>query len=136
MKTHTPYILSALCLIFLISSCGQKYTGGPVVLDSGKKWTANAETTQGINQMIMLMDAFEANDDSEAYTTLAERLSNEFDMIFKNCTMTGEAHVQLHNYLFPMKDMFATLKSKELDTQKAGFDTLKTYLLTYPDYFQ
>lgn len=136
MKTNASGLLSALFVILILSSCGEKHTSGPVVLDNGNKWTANAETTQGINQMIMLMDNFEAKEDSKAYTTLAEKLSGEFDLIFKNCTMQGEAHVQLHNYLLPMKDMFATLKSKELDQQKAGFDSLKSYLLTYPDYFQ
>lgn len=136
MKTITPGILTVLCAFFLFASCGHKHTASEIVLDNGNPWTANAETTQGINQMIILMDAFEAKDDSKAYTSLEEGLSNEFDLIFKNCTMQGEAHVQLHNYLFPMKDMFATLKSKELDKQKAGFETLKAYLLTYPDYFQ
>lgn len=134
--TKTLGIFSTLMVVFLAISCGQKHTASEIVLDEGKPWIANPETTVGINNMLMLMDTFKGSDDHKAYKDLASNLSDEFQMIFKNCTMEGEAHNQLHNYLLPMKDMFDGLESKEISVQKQSFETLKAHLISYPNYFQ
>ncbi len=129
-------IFSSFALALLLFSCGHKHTATEITLDNGSKWTANPETTIGINNMIGLMDAFKAKEDTEAYKSLASSLGDEFQLIFKNCTMEGEAHNQLHNFLLPMKDLFDGFKSKELSVQKETFDKLKAYLMSYPEYFQ
>ena len=134
--TKTLGIFSSLLIVFMTISCGHKHTASEIVLDNGKPWIANPETTKGINNMILLMDAFKDSDDRKAYKNLASNLSDEFQMIFKNCTMEGEAHNQLHNYLLPMKDLFDGLNSTEVSVQKQSFETLKAHLMAYPNYFQ
>ncbi|MBK7618062.1 MAG: hypothetical protein IPJ10_01800 [Flavobacteriales bacterium] len=101
-----------------------------VTLDNGKRWIANAETTEGIAKMSALITNYDpATGDPKA---LKAGLEEEFALIFERCTMTGESHNQLHNYLLPlhqdMSDIDLT-KSEELDL-------LKAYLGTYKNYFE
>lgn len=101
-----------------------------VVLDNGKRWIANAETTEGIANMSGMIDEYDRTTGDPK--TLKAGLEEEFALIFERCTMTGESHDQLHNYLLPlhqeMSDMDLT-KSEELDL-------LKAYLGTYKNYFE
>jgi hypothetical protein len=60
---------------------------------------------------------------------LKDSLQVEFKTIFQKCTMKGEAHDQLHNFLIPVK--------KELDQLSVeNIDELTKYLKTYSNYFQ
>lgn len=99
-----------------------------VQLDNGKKWQANLETTQGIRNMQSLLGG--ATDNT---AELSAQLENEFNLIFKNCTMTGEAHEQLHNYLLPMKDQLKQLKDSNTKAQR---EEIQAYLKTYDNYFE
>jgi hypothetical protein len=72
-----------------------------VSLNEGQLWEANAETTQGIKNMQQLITDYST--ESGNSEELISNLKAEFSMIFKKCTMTGEAHEQLHNYLIPLK---------------------------------
>ncbi len=103
-----------------------------VLLDNGKKWKANTETVAGINEMSSLvMGGITGKLNAvEIYDTL----QFTFKSIFDKCTMTGESHNQLHNYLIPLKDDLTKLK-----TSKTNIATLKEmhkYLLTFKKYFE
>lgn len=107
-----------------------------VTLDDGKKWITNAETTQGINTMIALVNNLPANASIDDYDKLRVKLDSEFNMILQKCTMTGEAHNQLHNYLLPMKELFEKLNSQDIEVCKSSFNILKKQLNEYQVYFQ
>ncbi len=109
---------------------------GTVTLNNGKLWQANPETTSGINNMKKRMQAFTDNDKVEAYTTLKEGLEADFTELFEKCTMKGEAHNQLHNYLFPFIDLFDGLASSDIETCKRSFKELKAHLEGYSRYFE
>jgi hypothetical protein len=64
---------------------------------------------------------------------LKSSLENEFQMIFQKCTMKGEAHEQLHNYLLPLKEKLNGINSP-LDTAK--INEIKIYLSEYQNYFK
>lgn len=103
-----------------------------ILLDNGKKWKANTETVAGINEMSSLvMGGITGKLNAvEIYDTL----QFTFKSIFDKCTMTGESHNQLHNYLIPLKDDLTKLK-----TSKTNIATLKEmhkYLLTFKKYFE
>lgn len=98
-----------------------------VKLDNGKRWVANAETTEGIKNMMNFIYDFEA--EVQTYEQLQEDLQNEFRMIFKKCTMTGEAHDQLHNYLIPLKEKIEKVSEENLSE-------IQDYLNTYKNYFR
>ena len=150
MKIKTA---SLLVLIISLASCSNTTTDKKVEttkeeknetvhpknelsLDNGKRWVANPETTEGINAMIQLMDSFSEQDNAASYKALSDSLESEFTLIFKRCTMKGEAHNQLHNFLFPMKAKFKDLASTDLAECKMTFDELKTHLAAYSSYFE
>ena len=101
-----------------------------VMLDNGKLWVANPETTEGIKNMQKII----AERKQEATgAVLKEALENEFQMIFEKCTMKGEAHNQLHNYLVPLK-----MKLNQLDgtNDEQVISEIDAYLKEYSNYFQ
>ncbi|MFZ1332305.1 MAG: hypothetical protein WAR83_08950 [Flavobacteriales bacterium] len=101
-----------------------------VTLDIGQRWKANPETTSGIASMIALIDK-QAVTPMEA-PALKTALEEEFGLIFERCTMTGEAHEQLHNYLIPIHQSFSGFDA----SNEAQLAEMKTYLGTYGDYFE
>ena len=107
-----------------------------VNLDNGKRWIANRETTEGINAMIQLMKSFTDSENIDSYQVLADSLNSEFNTILKKCTMKGESHDQLHNYLFPMKEKFEKLSSNDLNETKNAFEDLKIHVSLYKEYFE
>lgn len=104
---------------------------GPVTLDNGKKWKANPETLTGINKMIQLTQDGLANKMSAA--TLKGSLETEFQTIFDKCTMTGEAHNQLHHFLIPLKGLLEKINTNAENT--IVLTEMKTYLDTFKNYF-
>jgi|JI7StandDraft_1071085.scaffolds.fasta_scaffold03081_8 hypothetical protein len=103
-----------------------------VQLDNGKKWIANAETTEGVMNLIALLEAQLDNPTSDI-KSLRESIMAEFTGIFQKCTMKGESHNQLHNFLLPLKEM---LEKLEEHSEKQDLEEIKSYLHTYKNYFE
>lgn len=103
-----------------------------VALNNGAKWQANPETTMGIQNMQTLVNEY-INKASPENKLLAENLEKEFSTIFQKCTMTGEAHNQLHNYLLPLKEKIEKLKE---DANMDYVKNIHSYLEEYKNYFQ
>jgi len=111
-------------------------TGMELSLNEGKLWKANVETTVGVKNMIDLLKNFKEKDNLASYGKLTESLKQEFAMIFEKCTMKGEAHNQLHNFLIPIKDLFKGLASEDINTCKESFNKLNTHLVVYKSFFE
>ena len=107
-----------------------------IQLNDGKLWLANPETTRGILNMQQLLNTFSGEDSLEAYAALKSNLEKEFGTIITECTMEGESHNQLHNFLVPMKDLFNDLGSSDLTTCKKSFKVLEKHLNSYSSYFE
>lgn len=107
-----------------------------LVLDNGKRWLANPETTEGIRNMTKLMQTHNSSETVDSYKTLATALDLEFNTIFKKCTMKGEAHNQLHNYHMPMIDMVKKLSGDDVELSQTVFDSMKKHLRVYENYFE
>ncbi len=111
---------------------GNEHEGqaGAVQLNNGQPWAANVETTDGVNSMLALVKSY---DPTSADTLLKSELVAEFNGIFAKCTMTGQAHEQLHNYLSPVHGMLDKLSAKP---SAADLSELRAYLGTYGNYFR
>ena len=83
-----------------------------------------------------LVNRFTGNENINAYHDLRSELEKEFNTIIEKCSMKGEAHEQLHNYLLPMQPMFDSLGSNKIETCKTGFVQIKNHLAEYSNYFQ
>ncbi|MFK5957286.1 MAG: hypothetical protein QM495_00285 [Lutibacter sp.] len=110
--------------------------GGEIQLNEGKLWLANYETTKGVLNMQKLLNTFSGGESLEAYATLKSDLEKEFGTIITECTMKGESHNQLHNFLVPLKELFNGLGSSDLATCKKSFETLNKHLAAYSTYFE
>ncbi|MBL7908009.1 MAG: hypothetical protein JNK36_06060 [Bacteroidia bacterium] len=107
-------------------------TAGKVQLDNGKKWKANAETITGISNMSSLVQNGIAGKIDAV--KLYDSLQVEFKTIFDKCTMTGESHNQLHNYLLPLKGQLDKLKAGNLEIEI--LEEIQEHLLTFKNYFE
>ncbi|HSQ47922.1 MAG TPA: hypothetical protein VLM44_13505 [Lutibacter sp.] len=148
------FLIIALLATILVVSCNNEKTKkqeiatpvqteeetheseGVLKLNNGDLWMANAETTEGIEKMTQLIANFTESENMEAYAELKITLETEFGTIISKCTMTGEAHDQLHNYLLPMKPLFKDLAAEDLETRKAGLEKLTKHLSEYSAYFK
>ncbi len=135
-----PFFL-LLALPFLLQSCGGHGHDGsdipPLVLDNGQPWQANPETTSGIAYMQAILAKYDGKiADDTSRESLQEELEATFQGIFKACTMTGESHNQLHNYLLPMKPLFEKIGEGTATESEAAIRQLKQHLTTYQTYFQ
>ena len=107
-----------------------------ITLNNGELWQANPETTEGILKMKERINSFNDFEKKEAYASLKEGLETDFTELFQKCTMKGEAHIQLHNYLFPFIDLFDSLDSSDIETCKKSFKELNSHLNDYYSYFE
>ena len=134
-------------LILLLVACNKNNSSGieasnhevhatTVALNSGQKWNANPETTEGIAVMLSLFKTLPEKPTVEDYKNLKTELDKEFDMILQKCTMTGEANNQLHNYLLPLKERMEKLASNTIDEAKVASNDIQKYLGEYYSYFQ
>lgn len=132
--------LMLLFMLALLSACGDSHHHGDapaVQLDNGKRWKANPETTSGIAEMQVILANYEGRTgDAEARKAMRKELEAAFQNIFKQCTMKGEAHEQLHNYLLPMKGMFEKLESQTAGENEQALQQLKKHLAAYQTYFE
>ena len=139
MKIHQT-IFWTLALLFSLTSCNNQNNKVPLERGSTPAnsmiWEANPETTSGINNMKVLIASFDIDTGTEEFSELKKGLEYEFKMIFENCTMKGEAHEHLHDYLFPMKDLFNGLVSSNLNSCKESFKKLDNHLSEYDKIFK
>ena len=102
-----------------------------ITLTNNKPWTANIETTQGIANMLTLVQNF-----SSDYALLHSSLGNEFQTLFLKCSMTGEAHNQLHNYLIPMVAFFEDIAKDDEVVSALAVEKLELHLRAYSLFFE
>jgi len=122
---------------FMVIACSDhenhtKHAVTNVVLNDGFKWEANEDTTIGIKNMKAIVDNY-LNTNNNSHEHLKQQLQEEFAMIFKKCTMKGEAHNQLHNFLLPLKNQIGNINST---TTHQKLETMAKYLSEYDKYFK
>ena len=104
-------------------------------LNEGKKWIVNPETADGVQNMVSIVGNFESGGAKSAYVQLFDTLDTEFRLIFKNCTMEGKGHDQLHLYLLPLRGAFNRLKSDEAKIRDEAVASIREQLGLFPQYF-
>ena len=117
--------------IGIIAEAPQQPQTPVVSLDNGKRWKANPETTEGIANMRALIEKYPES--GQTKLQLKDALEAEFQMIFQKCTMTGESHEQLHNYLMPLHKMLNAMSEKSTD---AEITAMHDHLRKYGEYFE
>lgn len=105
-------------------------------LNNGEKWIANEETTKGVRNMQTHMADYTQLNEPEECKRLQSALQEEFNYIISKCTMKGEAHDQLHNFLIVIQENLKGLASKDLDRCKESYEKIDAQLAVYDAYFK
>jgi len=131
-STQQSVTSDALQKIPLATNESEDEVAGNLVLNNANKWQANPETIEGIRKMQNLVDDYLANTNTNKVKVLGENLEAEISDILEKCTMTGDAHAQLHNYLLPLREKIERLKDNH---DIANVKVVKTYLTEFDKYF-
>ena len=80
-----------------------------IVLDNGKKWVVVPEMMAFIKNIENAVNEFSKKDKPtfEEYQTLSKGITKNLEDLTANCTMTGQAHDELHKWLVPFLDLSA-----------------------------
>jgi hypothetical protein len=106
-------------------------------LNEGDKWSSDDATNNAIAKMITLANEEIEKGNVALYQKLGKNLSAEMKGLFKVCTMKGNAHDQLHNFILPLVKKFRDLENVE-DEDKALLqqEKITQYLNKYYTYFK
>lgn len=107
-----------------------------IALNGSEKWDANPETTEGVENMLDLIENSETST-LEEYHQLGSKLNDEKNYIIKECTMEGPSHDNLHVFLHPLIDKVdALLETQSATEAEEIVQSMKTNLQKYYDYFK
>ena len=107
-----------------------------IELNNGEKWTVDANMLTHIRTMENDVISF-AKVEQKDYKVLSEKLQASIDLLTSNCTMTGQAHDELHKWLLPYIDLVKEL-SEAINEAEAlqQFENIQTSFTTFNQYFQ
>lgn len=109
-------------------------TGSELTLNDGKKWHADSLTVSHVHEMARI-----ASQPISAELTMIEmsrQLKAEFNEIFKDCSMTGPAHDQLHNFLLQVKPRLKAIKNADTEEASKAHAELQEVLASFDAYFE
>lgn len=107
-----------------------------ISLNNGEKWFVNEEMKPFILEAENILTEY-INNNLSNYKILAEQLKEKNLGLIKNCTMKGESHDELHNWLHPHIDLIKKLEQEEdAGNALSIVKELATSFETYHQYFQ
>ena len=90
LKKSISYVFIVMCpLLFIscLSNSDSQAEGKEDVKKNMVKWKVNEETNQGIQNMMNMINNFHQTDDISSFKKLEKDLSDEYRLIFKNCSL-------------------------------------------------
>lgn len=98
-----------------------------ISLDDGQKWVMDDHTRSTFKTMSERINA------GGDFDELGKSLKSDLDSLIQGCTMTGEAHNQLHVYLTHLSPAIEKLSS---NGSEESLKNVSELLEIYPDYFR
>ncbi len=94
-----------------------------IALNNGEKWEVEAKMMGFIRSMEQDVKTYSADDGLE---DLRSKLKENIDSLTSNCTMTGQAHDELHKWLIPYIDLVNEMED-DMTELNASFETFNSY---------
>lgn len=111
-----------------------------IQLDNGKKWSVEKKMLSFIRNMENEIVSFDASNNTtklEDYHSLSNVISEQLDSLTSNCTMTGQAHDELHKWLLPFIDLSNEYANVEtIDSAQILHTSLKNSMAEFNEYFE
>ncbi len=109
-------------------------TPAGLALNQGEKWKMDEHTRLSFARMVdTFLNTDHASMQVAGLKAVGDDLQSELDVLIQGCTMTGEAHNQLHIYLTGYIPAVQALVKKG-DMESA--EQVKHYLEIYDDYLE
>lgn len=108
-------------------------------LDEDKKWKSDASTFEGVQSIDLMVQAFNEQHDHnvEGYHQLSKDISGRLKQLFKECTMEGEAHDQLHIVVHAISEDAKSLSEVKDDQQGHQLvDQTSAHVNLFYEYFE
>lgn len=107
-----------------------------IELDKGEKWVVVDEMMGYIKTMENHVNQFESLEEQDYYL-LAKKLEDNLNLLTSNCTMTGQAHDELHKWLLPYIDMVGELANAETkEDEVVAYKAIQASFKTFNTYFK
>ena len=107
-----------------------------IMLDNGKKWKVDDETKLRIaNIRELLKESQKKTLALSDYDALGTKVGTEIDGIIKGCSLTGQAHDELHKLLAMFFPELNNLRSGDLDTAKGGLKNIQDLIVQFDIFF-
>lgn len=108
----------------------------PIQLNGDQKWDVNKEMMPHIEAGENVFSTYQSNSGTD-FKSLATDLRNHNNKLISSCTMQGESHDQLHNWLVPHIALISDLEKAESEEMaKPVVEKLQTSFATFHNYFQ
>lgn len=102
-------------------------------LNNGKKWLVEPTMLSLIRKMEREVLDF----DQQSFTQLGHQLSSDVEELTSNCTITGQAHDELHKWLLPYIDLVDSLtQTNDQKEARALYQQIKQSFHTFNQYFK
>lgn len=140
----------ALLLFILLTSCNNASSNEEVQseqavsssnphgieLINNKKWVVAPNMMKRIQIFATDIQEFDGTT-VEEYKALSDRLTENLSILTSNCTMTGQAHDELHKWLLPFLDTSRTFaKESKLSEMEETVAKLKSEIDIFGQYFE
>lgn len=138
-------IATIFSLIFLLTACSstddnanQTIENAPhdLVLDNNAKWIVVPDMMETIQLLATAIVDFKGTT-IEDHQVLAKQIEDNLNTLTSNCTMTGQAHDELHKWLLPFLDSSKQFnEATELSELKNCVISLKEEINIFQHYFE
>ena len=107
-----------------------------LVLNDGEKWEVVDHMMAHLQRMDNDVTNFNGKTVAE-YKTLSESLIDNLNLLTSNCTMTGQAHDELHKWLLPYIDLANEFTDIETEVEAGKhFKQIQASFVTFNEYFE
>lgn len=128
--------LLTLLAVFVLSSACTQPNPYDLKLNDGERWEINKEMVKPIERAEAALAQFQEVKATH-YDLLAEALWEQNNELIQSCTMEGEAHDELHKWLYPHMQLIDKLsKAEQLDEQKRLISELEESFELFHEYFK
>lgn len=107
-----------------------------IELNQNEAWNADSVTNNGVEKLQQTLNEFSTNTLKD-YHQLANHLIEINNYIIDNCTMKGEAHENLHIWLYPLLEKVKLLKEAKTTVEAEEIRvSIECSVQKYATYFQ
>ena len=135
-----PFILTLAILILSANAFGQRegheHSSNEITLDNGNKWVVPESMMVYLDNMVKEVTTARSSKAAE-FSVIHRKLEGNIDKLTSNCTMTGQAHDELHKWLVPFIDLVNSYTDDHADTEKKEWlAEVDSSLTTFGKYFK